>query len=93
MGVTGSFTNGEMVTGATSGATGLVSNWDSTTKVLKLKETSGTFQVDETVSSSGGSASIKKLDVTTATVAVQAVVDTDGRFINEKGHVLSLIHI
>ena len=87
MGVTGSFTNGETVTGATSGATGLVSNWDSTTKVLKLKETSGTFQVDETVSSSGGSASIKKLDVTTATVAVQAVVDTDGRFINEKGHV------
>lgn len=87
MSVTGTFVNGETVTGATSGATGLVSNWDSTTNVLKLKETSGTFSLDETVSSSSGSATVKKLDVTTATVAVQAVVDTDGRFITEKGHV------
>ena len=79
--VTGSFTTNTTVTGGTSGATGIV------TSVLKLKEVSGTFQEDETVASGTGSAILKKLDVTTSTVNVTAVVDTDGRFINEKGHI------
>ncbi len=87
MTVSGSFLNGETVTGAISGATGLVSGWSSDTNILKLKEISGTFQADESVSSSSGSATIKRIDVTSATVAVQSIVDTDGRFTNEKGHI------
>ena len=87
MTVTGSFTNGDTVTGATSNATGLVTGFNAGTSVLKLKEVSGTFQEDETVASGTGSAILKKLDVTTSTVNVTAVVDTDGRFINEKGHI------
>ena len=87
MSVTGSFTNGDTVTGATSNATGLVTGFNASTNVLKLKEVSGTFQEDETVASGTGSATLKKLDVTTSTVNVTAVVDTDGRFINEKGHI------
>ena len=40
MTVSGSFLNGETVTGAISGATGLVSGWSSDTNILKLKEIS-----------------------------------------------------
>jgi hypothetical protein len=87
MSVTGTFTNGDTVSGATSGATGLVTGFNASTNILKLKEVSGTFQEDETVASGTGSATLKKLDVTTTTVNVTAVVDTDGRFINEKGHI------
>jgi len=87
MSVAGSFTNGDTVSGATSGATGLVTGFNASTNILKLKEVSGTFQEDETVASGTGSATLKKLDVTTTTVNVTAVVDTDGRFINEKGHI------
>ena len=85
--VTGSFTNGDTVTGNTSGATGLVAGWNSSLNILKLKQVSGTFQVDETVSSGSASAVLKKLDVTTTNLSVTAVVDTDGKFIDEKGFV------
>ncbi len=86
-GITGSFTAGETVNGGTSSASGLVSSYNSSTQVLKLKEVSGTFQLNEIVSSSGGSATVNKLDVTVATVDVRAVVDTKGVFLNEKGHI------
>lgn len=86
-GISGSFTAGETVNGGTSSASGLVSSYDSSTQVLKLKEVSGIFQVDETVSSSGGSATINKLDLAVATVDVRSVVDTKGVFLNEKGHI------
>ena len=85
--ITGSFTAGETVNGGTSSASGLVSAYDSSTQVLKLKEVSGTFQVNEVVSSSGGSGTINKLDVAVATVDVRSVVDTKGVFLNEKGHI------
>lgn len=86
-GISGSFTAGETVNGGTSSASGLVSSYDSSTQVLKLKEVSGIFQVDETVSSSGGSATVNKLDLAVATVDVRSVVDTKGVFLNEKGHI------
>ena len=85
--VTGSFTNGDTVTGNTSGATGLVAGWNSSLNILKLKQVSGTFQVDETLSAGSASAVLKKLDVTTTNLSVTAVVDTDGKFIDEKGFV------
>jgi len=87
MGVTGSFTNNEQVTGDNSNATGVVTSWNPNTKILKLKEVSGTFAINEEVSSPTGSATVIKKDLASATVTVNSVVDTDGRFLNEKGHI------
>ena len=85
IGVTGSFGTGLTLTGASSGATGLITDWDSDRNILKLKNVSGTFQLNETVSTGGGDGTLKYLDLTTTTVDVTAVVDTDGTFLNEKG--------
>jgi hypothetical protein len=48
-GVVGSFSVGETVTGAPSGATGVVNSIDSTGNVLYLKDVSGTFAGGDTV--------------------------------------------
>ncbi len=85
--VTGTFTNGDTVTGGNSSATGLVSGWDSSRNILKLKEVSGTFQANETVTSGSGSAVLKNIDVASISLDVTGVVDTDGKFLNEKGHI------
>jgi hypothetical protein len=86
IGVTGSFGTGLTLTGASSGATGLITDWDSDRNILKLKNVSGTFQLNETVSTGGGDGTLKYLDLTTINVDVAAVVDTDGTFLNEKGY-------
>jgi hypothetical protein len=85
--VAGTFTNGDTVTGGNSSATGLVSGWDSSRNILKLKEVSGTFQANETVTSGSGSAVLKNIDVASISLDVTGVVDTDGKFLNEKGHI------
>ena len=85
--VTGTFTNGDTVTGGNSSATGLVSGWDSSRNILKLKEVSGTFQTNETVTSGSASAVLKNIDVASISLDVTGVVDTDGKFLNEKGHI------
>lgn len=85
--VTGTFTNGDTVTGGNSSATGLVSGWDSSRNILKLKEVSGTFQANETITSVSASAVLKNIDVASISLDVTAVVDTDGKFLNEKGHI------
>jgi hypothetical protein len=85
--VTGSFTTNTTVTGGTSGATGIVTSWNTNTNLLKLKTVSGSFQLNESLSASGGSATLNKLDIPTTSVSVVPVVDTDGKFIDEKGFV------
>ena len=86
--VTGNFSINDLVTGSSSGATGTIVNFDSNTNVLKLKDVIGTFSVNESVtSSSGGVSTLTKLDVTTASVNVVPVADTDGKFLNEDGFV------
>jgi len=86
-GVTGSFTVNTIVTGGTSGATGTVTSWNTNTNLLKLKTVSGSFQLNESLSASGGSATLNRLDIPTTSVSVVSVVDTDGKFIDEKGFV------
>jgi hypothetical protein len=86
--VIGTFVSGDTVTGGTSSATGTIDSFDSDRGLLRIKSVSGTFAIDETLTSStGGTCTIKKLDVATATVNVVSVADTDGAFISERGKV------
>src|SRR5210317_126257 len=84
--VTGDFAEDDTVTGGTSGATGTVVSFDSDRNLLKLKDVTNSFEADETVTStSGGSATLSKIDVATASVNVVSIADTDGKFLNEDG--------
>jgi len=83
-GVSGSFTAGTSVT--VSGGQGTVVSFDTVRNVLRIKNITGSFPVGATISAdSGGSGTIAKNDVATATIEVVSVADTDGRFINEDG--------
>ena len=84
--VVGTFVSGDTVTGGTSSATGTIDSFDSDRGLLRIKSVTGTFSIDETLTSAtGGTCVLKKLDVSTATVNVVAVADTDGAFISERG--------
>tara|TARA_B100000212_G_scaffold332603_1_gene301055 strand:- start:112 stop:2025 length:1914 start_codon:yes stop_codon:yes gene_type:complete len=84
--ITGSFIIADTVTGGTSGATGTVAEFDNARGLLRIKGVTGTFQLNETISSSsGGSSKLAKLDISTASVNVVSVSDTDGAFISERG--------
>jgi hypothetical protein len=86
--VTGSFVENDIVTGGTSGATGTIVSFNSNTNLLKLKDVVNSFDLDETITSTaGGSATLTRLDVASATVDVVSVADTDGKFLNEDGFV------
>ncbi len=81
---TGAFNIGSSCTSASG--QGTIVSWDSNKKILRIKNITGSFPVGEVISAdSGGSGTIAKNDVATATVNVVAVSDTDGRFINEDG--------
>jgi hypothetical protein len=85
--VTGSFVENDTVTGGTSGATGTIVSFNSNTNLLKLKDVVNSFDLDETITSTaGGSATLIRLDVASATVDVVSVADTDGKFLNEDGY-------
>jgi len=84
--VVGTFITNGTVTGGTSGATGTIASFDSDRGLLRIKSVTGTFAIDETLTSdTSGTCKIKKLDVTTASVNVVSVSDTDGEFITERG--------
>jgi len=84
----GNFNANDTITGGTSGAVGKLSSYDADTSLLKVKDLNKNFDLNETITStSSGSATITRLDVASATVAVQSVVDTDGKFLNEDGYV------
>jgi len=86
--VTGTFAVEDTITGGTSGATGTQVSFDADRNLLKVKDVTNSFEVNETITStSGGSAILSKLDVATASVDVVAVNDTDGKFLNEDGYV------
>lgn len=83
----GDFVADETITGGTSGATGVVVDFNSTSNVLRLSETVGTFQPGETVSNVGGSGASGVLSdasgtaqsgsLTTITLAVSDTAVTD----------------
>ena len=83
--VTGTFISDNTVSGA-GGASGTIDSFDSDRGLLRIKSVTGNFVLDETITSStGGTCKLKKLDVSTASVNVVSVSDTDGAFINERG--------
>ena len=84
-GVSGTFISGDTVSGA-GGASGTIDSFDSDRGLLRVKSVTGSFVIDETITSAtSGTCKLKKLDVSTATVSVVSVSDTDGEFINERG--------
>ena len=83
-GVTGTFAGNSSVT-INGSVTATVVSFNSALGLLSLKNNSGTISVGNTVVSSSGSATIRKIDSATATLTIGAVADTDGRFINEDG--------
>ena len=86
--VTGSFAEDDTITGGTSGATGKQVSYDTNINLLKVKDVTNNFQIDETItSSSGGSATLSRIDVASAIVDVVPIADTDGKFLNEDGFV------
>ena len=83
--VTGTFISGDTVSGA-GGASGTIDSFDSDRGLLRVKSVTGSFVIDETITSAtSGTCKLKKLDVSTATVSVVSISDTDGEFINERG--------
>ena len=84
--VTGTFVQNTSVS-ITGGITATVVSYDSARGLLILKDNSGTISLNSIVTGTSGSATITKLDDTTATLAVGAVADLDGRFINEDGFI------
>ena len=86
--VTGTFAEDDTITGGTSGATGTQVSFDTNRNLLKVKDVTNDFEIGETITStSGGSATLSKLDVASASVNVVAISDTDGKFLNEDGFV------
>jgi hypothetical protein len=85
---TGTFSINETVISNT-GATGLISRFNIDTGLIVLQNISGTFTLNSTITGSvtGSTATIKKSITSTANVTIGALADTDGRYINEDGHV------
>jgi hypothetical protein len=82
---TGTFLSDNTFT-TSGGASGKIISLDTNNNVLKLKEVSGTINIDDTITSqTGGSAKVKKFNLASATVNVVPVTDTDGEFINDDG--------
>ena len=83
--VSGTFISGQSVT-SSSGGTGTIDSLNADIGLLKIKDVTGSFNVDDTLTSASvGTCTLKKSDVATASVDVVSVADTDGEFINEKG--------
>ncbi len=86
------FTVGETITGNDSSSTvitGLVVSHDTTLNLLKVKNSTGTFELLSSITggTSGASASVAKNDRASATLTINTTTTTSGSFINEDGHI------
>ncbi len=86
------FSDGETITGNDSSSTvitAIVVSYDSTLELLKVKTSTGTFELLSTITggTSGATASVAKNDRATGTVTVNTTTTTSGLFINEDGHI------
>jgi len=92
-GASGNYTVGETVSGlGTDGSTTVsaaVLSWDSSRGLMEVSSPTGVF--DTRVTLTGGTSTetgtIRVVDTATASTTVDTVVDTDGVFLNEDGHV------
>ncbi len=71
---------------SSGGTSGTILSFDEDLGLLKVKTTAGSFSVGETISGAG-TGTISKVDRATTSLDVKSVVDTDGKFINEDGHI------
>jgi hypothetical protein len=92
-GASGNFTVGETVSGlGTDGSTTVsatVVSWNSSTGHMEVSSPTGVFdtRVTLTGTTSTQTGIIRVVDTATASTTVDTVVDTDGVFLNEDGHV------
>ena len=87
----GNYTAGETLSGVNASSTiitATVVSFDETRNLLKVSNATGEFLENTTITgaSSEITATVMKNDLSTATISVNAVVDTDGEYINEDGH-------
>ena len=92
-GATGNYTVGETVSGlGTDGSTTVtatVNAWHSGRGLMEISSPSGVFDTRVTLTggTSGVEGTIRVNDLATATATVGTVVDTDGVYLNEDGHI------
>ncbi len=91
-GITGSFAVDETITGSDSSSTtvtGTVESIDTTLNILRIKNATGTYDTDISVTggTSGAFGIVTKNDRTTATVLVGATANTSGSYVNQDGHI------
>jgi hypothetical protein len=86
---TGNFNVGETVVGLSSSFTGIVVSYDTQTGILKIKDFSGEPQINEFIQGQtlGSLASVHVSGQTSASVNVNSIIDTDGSYLNQDGHV------
>ena len=87
----GNFTADETISGLDSSSTAITAtfvSFDSDNNLVVVKDATGEFADGTTITgaSSEVTATVLKNDLATATITVNAVVDTAGVFLNEDGH-------
>ena len=89
--ISGSFVADQGMTSLDSSSTTITAtstSFDSNLQILKFKAPSGTFQVGRIITlANGATATIARVQQSTATTTVTAVADTNGTFVNEDGHI------
>ena len=96
----------ETITGVDVNNTAITANalsYNSTLGLLKVSNPSGQFAEGSTITfGSGATATVERMELSTATTSVSSIVDTTGNFVNQDGFIsentmriqdLSLIHI
>lgn len=91
-GISGTFSVDETVTGVDSSSTtitGTVESINTSLNILRVKNATGTFDTNISVTgnTSGAFAIIVKNDRATATTTVSSTAQTSGAFLNEDGHI------
>ena len=89
--ITGTFVADQGMTSLDSSSSTITATstvFNSSLQTLKFKSASGTFQAGRTITlANGATATIARVQQSTATTTVTAVGDTNGTFINEDGHI------
>ena len=86
---------GELVTGDTSGATGIIEYWDRYTNTLSVSIEAGAFLEGETITGSrySGTAVIYEINVAEGELIDGCLCEYKGRYLNMDGHISSLKYI
>jgi len=89
--ISGTFNTNDTITGvdiSSTSITATIVSYSSDTGLLKVSSPTGQFAENTTITSSNAStATVRKNNLGTASISVSAVVDTDGAYINQDGHV------